>query len=342
MTAPLAGFFETSEWEEEYLAKQLGEKVESRFSRKILSPQDLKALSSVEVLSPFVYSRINREVFEALPGLKLVATRSTGYDHIDLEAAQSHGVVVSTVPHYAEHTVAEHTFALILSLSRNVHKAYLRTIRGNFSLQGLEGFDLKGRTIGVVGAGHIGMHVIKMAVGFGMNALAYDVRPNEFLADFLRFRYVSFEELLGASDVITLHAPLTSETHHLINQKSIRFIKRGAILINTARGQLVETRALVEALDAGIISAAGLDVLGEEEAIRNEEELLRENRRVDEEMLRNLLYAHTLMNRENVVITPHIAFDSREARLRIVETTARNILSFLAGNPENVVASPRG
>ncbi|MDR5693920.1 MAG: hydroxyacid dehydrogenase [Armatimonadota bacterium] len=330
-------FFEVEAWEEEYLANRL-QGVELRFSRSALQPAHLAAMSDVEVLSIFIRSPITSNILEQIPHLRLVVTRSTGYDHIDLEACRRRGVVVCNVPRYGENTVAEHTFALILALSRNIHKAYVRTVRGDFSLHGLRGFDLKGKILGVVGTGSIGLHVIRIARGFNMEVLAYDIRPQPLLAEVLGFRYVSLEELLRESDIVTLHIPLTPATHHLMDWSKFQQMKRGAILINTARGGVVDTDALLRALDEGILSGAGLDVLEGEELIEEERALL--HMPEAEEKLKAVIRAHVLLRRENVVITPHIAFNSQEALQRILDTTIENIQAFFTGAPQNVVNVP--
>ena len=213
----------------------------------------IEQLADAVVLSVFVHCQVTRALLDQLPNLRLIAARSTGYDHIDLDACNERGIPVSNVPRYGENTVAEHTFGLILSLSRKIHKAYQRTVAGDFSLQGLEGFDLKGKTLGVVGAGSIGLHVIRIAKGFGMNVIAYDVRPNDLIAEVLGFEYHSLAYVLANADIITLHAPYMPATHHLINAETIKLIKHGALLINTARGGLIDTEALIDALDQGIL-----------------------------------------------------------------------------------------
>ncbi len=296
----------------------------------------LPAYEDAEILSVFIHSQVTREALERMPQLKLIATRSTGYDHIDLAACVERGILVTNVPHYGENTVAEHTFALMLSLSRKIHKAYQRTVAGDFSLLGLEGFDLKGKTLGVVGAGSIGLHVIRIATGFGMHVIAYDAKPNNLFAEVLDFRYVSLTELLEQADIITLHAPYLPSTHHMINADTIKLIKRGALLINTARGGLVDTEALIDALDQGIIAGAGLDVIEGEELIEEEERLMRAPE--TGEQLRLLIRQHILLRRPDVVITPHMAFFSKEARERILDTTIANIHAFEAGSPKNLVA----
>lgn len=329
-------FFETQDWENDFIKKSgvsSGNKL--TFIQEELTAKNVSKVASHDVISVFIYSKISEGVLSKLKNLKFITTRSTGYDHIDVETCRKRKIPLSTVPFYGENTVAEHTFALILSLSRNIHKAYIKTVRGDFSLDGLKGFDLKGKTLGVVGAGHIGLHVIKMARGFGMNVLAYDINQNHFLEEVLGFVYSPLDHLLSNSDIISLHAPYNKKTHHLINRKNIRKIKRGAILINTARGALLDTHALVEALDQGIISGAGLDALEGEDLIKEERQIL--STQFPKEKLETLVKNHILLNRENVVITPHIAFYSQEALQRILETTIMNIQSFIKGQPANVV-----
>jgi D-lactate dehydrogenase len=290
----------------------------------------------VAVLSVFVGSRVDRPLLEACPDLRLVVTRSTGYDHVDLAACAERGVAVANVPTYGENTVAEHTFALILALSRNVHKAWVRTQRGDFSIQGLQGFDLRGRTLGLVGVGHIGLHTAKIARGFGMRVLAADPRPQPLLAELVGFRYVTLEELVAAADIVSLHAPLTPATHHLVDRELLKRFRRGALLVNTARGGLVDTEALLWALDEGILAGAGLDVLEGEELLTEDRRRLALER--DEASLRVLLENQLLAGREDVVVTPHVGFDSVEAVQRIAEVTAANVAAFLAGRPENLVS----
>lgn len=331
-----AVFFETAPWERSYLAKALkGSGLSASYFEEPLTERNAAAAAGAEVLSVFIYSQLNRRAVSRLKKARLVATRSTGFDHIDLAACRARKVLVSNVPSYGENTVAEHTFALILALSRNLHKAYVRTVRGDFSLEGLQGFDLKGKTLGVVGAGKIGLHVIKMAKGFGMNVLAYDTRRNPFLSEVLDFQYAELPELLRRSDIVTLHLPYTPQSHHLVGRKTFRLMKKGALLINTARGGLVDTDALVWALDQKILGGAGLDVLEGEELVKEERQLLEKD--FPKEGLITLLKNHILLHRENVVITPHIAFDSKEALQRILDTTASNIRGFLAGAPANLV-----
>jgi len=295
----------------------------------------LKDFVDAEVISMFVSSKVPSEIINKLPKLKLIATRSTGFDHIDLKTATKRKVAVVAVPSYGENTVAEHAFALILSLSRNIHKSYLRTIREDYTIEGLKGFDLQNKTLGVIGAGKIGMHAIRIARGFGMDVLACDACHNDFLAETLNFNYVELEELLNKSDVITIHVPAIPETYHLINRKNIKQIKKGAILVNTARGSIIETEALIEALDKKILAGVGLDVLEEEDLIMEEKHLIW--RKTNDEKMASLIKNHILLSKDTVVFTPHIGFYSQEACDRITKTTIENINNFTVGNLKNLV-----
>lgn len=332
-----AVFFETAPWERRYLKRALAQqRLRVQLTAEPLTEETLSRAAGAEILSLFIYSTLTPSLIRRLPRLRFVATRSTGFDHIDLAACRKRHITVSNVPSYGENTVAEHTFALILALSRNIHKAYVKTIKGDFSLKGLQGFDVKGRTIGIIGGGHIGLHVIKIAKGFGMNVLVCDVRKNVFLSEVLDFSYVPLNVLLRRSDIVSLHVPYAASTHHLMNRETFRVMKRGALLINTARGGLVDTDALVWALDQGIVGGAGLDVLEGEELVKEERQLLSQD--FSKEKLATVLKNHILLHRENVVITPHIAFDSREALHRILGTTVSNITSWLGGAPINLVS----
>ena len=327
-------FFEMKNWEKNYFKKKLKGHMLKFFAEK-LNLENANEIKDFDAVSVFVYSKVDTQIIAALPNLKLVATRSTGFDHIDLEACRKKKIIVSNVPSYGENTVAEHTFALILSLSRNICKVCTRSLRYDFTIEGLKGFDLKDKTLGVVGAGRIGLHVIRIAKGFGMNVLAYDVNQNDLLSEVLGFEYVSLEELLSKSDVITLHVPYNKFTHHLINKDRVKLMKKGAILINTARGAVVDTEALIEALNKGILAGAGLDVLEGEELIKEEKQLLYDQKKLA--VLSNLVKGHILLSKENVVFTPHIAFYSQEALERILEITVQNIKTFSSENPQNVV-----
>jgi D-lactate dehydrogenase len=328
-------FYEISDWEQAYIRERLvGHELQfnpSTFDEQFVPDQ------GIEILSPFVGSRVTESVLSHLPNLQLVATRTTGYDHIMIDACLAHGVTVSTVPNYGDATVAEFTFALLLSLSRKLYPAIKRVREeGRFAFEGLCGFDLAGKTIGIVGTGHIGSRVAHIAHGFGMNIVAYDEHHQEQLVGQYGLRYVQLEGLLGTSDVISLHVPYGPETHHLINDHNIHYVKKGAVLINTARGGLVETAALIRALQNGILAGAALDVLEEESFVKDELEMLTFGH-PNIQQLKTALADHELMYMDNVIITPHTAFQTAEAMQRILDITLENIKNYLAGKPSNVV-----
>jgi D-lactate dehydrogenase len=327
-------FFEVKDWEKTFLTERLPSDA-TFFDNGILSASSIAPVE-IDALSVFIYSHVTREILEHLPNLKFIATRSTGYDHIDLDACKGRGIAVSNVPSYGENTVAEHTIALLLMMARKVHQSVLQVRSGHVDLAQLTGFDLQGKTIGVIGAGHIGLHVIRIARGFGMRVLACDVRRDPFLADLLGFSYATFDQVLAESDIVSLHCPLTEKTHHLLGSAQFARMKRGALIVNTSRGGLVDTDALVEALESGQLGGAGLDVLEGEELIKEEKQLLQMP--LDVERLRTAVRNRVLLSREDVVFTPHNAFNSREALVRILEVTLGNIEAFRAGQPVHRVA----
>ncbi len=324
-------FFEIQGWEKPFVRKALkGHQVE--FFSDELNIENADQFKDFDAISVFIYSEVDKRVIKKMPKLKLITTRSTGFDHIDIDFCKKKKITVANVPFYGENTVAEHTFALILALSRNVHKSYLRTLQNDFSITGLRGFDLKGKTIGIIGAGHIGLHVVRIAKGFGMEALVHDLNQNNFISEVLDFEYASMDDLIKKSDIISLHLPYNEKTHHLINKDRLSKMKKGVIIINTARGGIIDTDALLAALENGTVAGAGLDVLEGEELIREEKELLYDKQNV--ESLKSLVRDRILLNKDNVVFTPHIAFYSKEALQRIIETTVQNILEFETGTPQ--------
>jgi D-lactate dehydrogenase len=326
--------FEIRPWQAEYLKKQLKRHTVYFFRQPLTSDNAAKA-KSCDIISVFIYSAVSKEVIRKLPKLKLITTRSTGFDHIDLKECRNKKISVSNVPFYGENTVAEHTFALMLSLSRNVHKSYVRTLRDDYSIEGLTGFDLKNKTIGIVGGGHIGLHVARTARAFGMHVRVFDINRNEFLAEVINFKYIDLDELLKVSDIVTLHLPYNKYTHHLIDSSRIKLMKKGAVLINTARGGIVDTDALLKALRSGKLGGAGLDVIEGEELIKEEHELLHSTK--NPELLRTIIRDREILHMDNVVFTPHNAFNSEEALCRILDTTVENIHSFIGNNLVNIV-----
>ncbi len=301
-----------------------------------LSSANAAEYSDAVAISVFVRSKIDAEVLQKMPNLKFIATRSTGYDHIDDGAVKQKGILLVNVPHYGENTVAEHTFALLLSLSRNVHKAYEMLKNGKFDINATLGFDLKDKTLGVVGTGNIGMHVIRIAKGFGMNVLAYSRTQDNFLAEVMGFSYAeNFEDLLSRSDIITFHVPLTEQTRHMLNADSISRLKRGAIVINTSRGAVIDDRALYDGLKTGQVGGAGLDVIEGEEAIIEDLQLAYQHD--DPAKIRKTFLEQELTAMDQVVFTPHIGFNSREALERIESESINNIKAFVSGHPVNLV-----
>jgi len=327
-------FFEVKPWEKNYLKKKLkGHSL--RFFEEPIDKENIKKIKDSEIISVFIYSKINKDILKKLPKLKLITTRSTGFDHINLKECKKKGIFVCNVPYYGENTVAEHTFGLILALSRHIHKSYVRTLRNDFSIEGLTGFDLKGKTIGIIGAGHIGLHVARIARAFGMHVRAFDIHKDDFLAEVINFKYIDLDKLLKKADIVTLHVPYNKFTHHLIDKKNIKKMKKGAILINTARGGVVDTDALLEALKSKKLAGAGLDVVEGEELIKEEHELLHKSK--NPEKWRTIVRNHKLFELDNVVFTPHNAFNSKEALIRILDTTIENMKAYFAKNVVNVV-----
>jgi D-lactate dehydrogenase len=327
--------FELEEWERQAFEKLCRQHDVTLLSSP-LSAENANHHADAEAVSTFIYSRLNRSVLEQLPHLKLIATRSTGFDHIDLDYCEQHDVAVCNVPTYGDNTVAEHVFALLLTLSHRMDQAIDRTRKGDFSSRGLQGFDLQGKTFGVVGTGNIGRHAIRIARGFGMEVVAYDVKPDAEAAEQIGFTYVDMDELLRRADVISLHVPSTPETRHLLSHEEFEQMKECAVIINTSRGNVIDSQALVRGLAEGKVCGAGLDVLPEEPVIREEAELLRSvyERKHN---LDALLADHVLIRLRNVIVTPHSAFNTREAVSRILETTVDNIESYLQGEGKNIV-----
>lgn len=326
----LAGV-ELEPWEQEYLTKNLGVGV---YVQPHLA--DAPDLHDPEALLIFIYSPITAETLQLYPSLRLICTLSTGYDHIDIATCNKRGITVCHVPSYGENTIAEHAFALLLSLTRKIIPSVNQTRVGDFRLDGLRGIDLSGKTLGIIGTGRIGQHMITMAKGFSMNVMAYDPFPNQKLASEIGFTYASLDELLTTSDVVSLHCPATPETRHLLNENRLMMMKSNAVLINTARGSLIDTQALVRVLDRGHLSAVGLDVLEEEYALLDERQLLSPsfNKSID---MKTVLADHVLLAHPRVIVTPHNAFNTKEALQRILDTTIQNVHAFTEGQPINVV-----
>lgn len=328
-------FFELAEWEKQYFEKEFVNSFEVFFSDKPLSKDTIEPIKDVEMLVVFIHSYINKEILDQLPNLKFISTMSTGFDHIDMAECKNRNITVCNVPTYGETVVAEHAFALLLAISRRLIESVERVKSGNFSPNGLTGFELKGKTLGVVGVGSIGTNVIKIAKGFGMNVLAYKRTPDLVLEQQLGFKFVDMDMLYAKSDVITLHVPYSKETHHILGAEAFEKMKDGVIVLNTARGGLIENSALLAALHSGKVRGAGLDVLEEEPILMEEKELISKD--YDKAALLTVLQNHMLVSHPNVIISPHNAFNSTEALQKIVETTHQNISEFASGAPINTV-----
>ncbi|MGE0158670.1 MAG: 2-hydroxyacid dehydrogenase [Gemmatimonadales bacterium] len=279
-----------------------------------------------EAVCSFVNDRVDEATVEGLrrSGVRLIALRSAGYNHVDLAAAAKAGIPVVRVPEYSPYAVAEHATALVLALNRKVHRSYARVREWNFSLEGLVGFDLHGKTVGVVGTGKIGLVAARIFRGFGCMVLAYDVRPDARAASEIGIEYVTLPELYRRSDIVTLHVPLTPDTHHMVDAAALAAMKPGGMLINTGRGALIDSKALLRALKSGHLGAAGLDVYEEEEGVFFED---LSNRVLQDDVLARLLTF------PNVLITSHQAFLTREALSSIATTTLESVRSFERGEP---------
>jgi D-lactate dehydrogenase len=326
-------FFETMPGERESLMAQLPPGHDIQFLEEKLAPDTADKATGAEIVSVFVKSEVTASVIDQLPDLKLITTRSMGYDHIDIEHAKAKDIKVGNVQTYASHPVAEFTYALLMCVSRKIYQGYNQLREGtDFDQRGLTGFNLFGKTLGVAGTGRIGKNVVAIAKGFGLNILAFDTFPDQEFADAQGFQYVSLEELASKSDIITIHVPYTKETHHLIDAKMFARMKKGVVIINTARGEIIDTHALIAALRDGTVAGAGLDVLEEERNLKEEVEVMVTRKPdVDYELL---TANHILIDMPNVVVTPHVAFETVEAMREIERVTAETISSFLMGKEQ--------
>ena len=340
-------FVETESEEQEFFAERLG-------------AHDLRFVSQLEevgedaeVISIFINSRITTEFLAAHPQLRFIATRSTALDHIDLPACGERKVAIANVSDYGFATVAEHTFALILALSRRLREVMIAPKGGRFSYAAARGFELAGKTLGIIGMGRIGQRVAELAHAFQMSVLAFDIDHPDGLEKSLDFKYVPLEELLRGSDIVSLHTPLTAGTYHILNRETLAKCRKGVYIVNTARGSLIDTHALREALDSGQVGGAGLDVLQDERVMRQpvshiitadivqhlrSDALAHDARDADRvRELEELMLGDAVLSRSNVVFTPHVAFNSVEAVARVQEITVESITAFAKGQPVNIV-----
>ena len=301
-----------------------------------LTSKNASFARNADGIGVFVTSHVTREILDRLPNLKMVAAVSTGFDNIDVDACRERNIAVCNVPRYGDNTVAEFAFGLILALARKFRPTFERTARGEFSRTGLQGMDIAGKTLGLIGTGHIGSHLARIAHGADMKIVAYDPHPKPDLTRDYGIRYLALDDLLRESDVISLHVPYTKATHHLINAERLYLVKNTAFLINTSRGGVVDTRAVATALNEGRLGGVALDTF-EGEEVWIEEEFAGTGEPPAAE-LKEALESFAILHSDRAILSPHNAFNTREALERILATSIENIRAFFAGNPQNVVA----
>ncbi len=293
-------------------------------------------MAQANIISCFTFSRVGADVLSKFPKLELIALRSVGFNHIDIEYCKQHGISVVNSLGYGNVTVAEFAFALIFDVRRKVSRAYMNLKNEHLNRDNYIGFELFGSTIGIIGTGAIGSEVARIAHGIGMNILAYDIYPKEELTQKYNVKYVELDDLLKNSDVVSLHSPLTKDNFHLIDEEKINLMKHNAIIVNTARGELIDTKALYNALASGRIFGAGLDVF-EAENMLTQPKNQWDFDYLDSETVKQTLINERLLKLRNVVVTPHSAYNTYEAQDRILKITLDNINSFFQGEIKNSV-----
>jgi D-lactate dehydrogenase len=332
-------FFDVDEKEQAILSKEFaGEKTfELRFNQKSLDKHTACIAKEAGGIGIFIQSKTTHEVLDHLPMVKVIATMSTGFDHIDLNACKARNITVCNVPSYGDNTVAEYAFSLILALARKLKQTLERVERGLFSRTGLMGMDIKGKTLGLVGTGRIGSHMARLGWAFGMKVIAYDVRSDVALKEKYGVQFMSLEEVLEQADVISLHVPYLPSTHHLINSERLRLLKPTVLLINTSRGKVVDTKAVAAALREDRLGGVALDTFEGEDIWIEEEFLKRDD--LPAITLREAMESFSIMRSERAILTPHNAFNTREALDRILITSAENLKAYFSGHLQNVVTS---
>lgn len=320
-------FFGVKSWEREIIEKEITNL--DAYGVGIFEEEvqdNLEMAKKYEILSVFIYSKMDKEILDKLPNLKMIACRSTGVDHVDNEECKKRKIIVANVPVYGSDTVAEYAFALILAVAKKIVEAHQAVEEDEFSPKGLTGIDLYGKKLGIIGLGKIGANVAKIGRGLGMKVMAVDKCPDEKVVKKYKVKLVKLEECLKEADVVTLHVPAIKETYHLINRENIKLMKTGSILVNTSRGAVVETAALIWALNKKILRGVGLDVVEEEDMVESMSMVM--SSRPTKSDLQDVLSYHMLRDRDDVVFTPHNAFNTEEAIERIVKTTVENIRNF--------------
>ena len=319
-------FFDIKDYDREFFEKYgKNYNYEMSFFKSRLSLENVHLTKGYDVVCAFTNDDIGKETIDAMAenGVRLLAMRCAGFNNVSLKDIHNRFKVVR-VPAYSPHAIAEYTVGLILAVNRKINKAYVRTREGNFSINGLMGVDLYGKTAGIIGTGKIGQILIKILRGFDMKVIAYDLFPNQKVAEELGFEYVSLDELYANSDIISLNCPLTKETQYMINRRSMLKMKDGVILVNTGRGQLIDSADLVEALKDKKVGAVALDVYEEEEDYFFED---KSTQVIEDDILGRLLSFY------NVLITSHQAYFTKEAVEAITVTTLNNIKDFIEGKP---------
>lgn len=331
-------FFDVQDYEVDFLKKEC----DGRFDYRLIT-DSLDSLCELdedcrnaEVVSCFTTSRVGEDVLKKFPNLKLLALRSVGFNHIDIEYCEDHGIAVANTPNYGNMTVAEFAFALLLNVTRKVSLAANDLKNGIVEAKHTIGTELFGKTIGIVGLGAIGAEMARLSFGFGLKVLGYDLKKRDALVEKFAVNYVDFDTLVEKSDFISIHAPLTKDNYHMFNEEAFNKMKTGAVIVNTGRGEIIDTQALYNALVAGKLAGAGLDVLESEETLTDSDYLV-DVGRINIHSLQKTVLNNSLMKLDNVIITPHIAYDSKEAIERILTFTMSNILAFENGIEQNRV-----
>jgi D-lactate dehydrogenase len=321
-------FFGVKSWEKEIIEKEIVNLDSTGVGIFEEELQDnLERAKKYDIVSINSRSKITKEVLNNLPDLKMIATRSTGIDNINCEECGNKNIVVKNASMYASHSVAEYALALVLAVAKKIVEAHQAVENDEFNPEGLTGMEIFGKTLGIIGLGKIGSNVARIAKGFGMNILVTEKKPDEKIIEECGAKLVDLETLLKESDIVTVHVPSQKDTYHLINRNNIKLMKRGGILINTSRGSVVESEAIVWALNKGVLRGAGIDVVEEEDKMDDKSLVM--SQIATKEELQNVLSYHMLRDRDDVVFTPHNAFNTKEAIERRVKTTIENIINYI-------------
>ncbi len=316
-------FFETKPYEKEYLEKNLDTSFQKYFYLQTLNPDTIidEEIKNCEIISTFVESDLSRAVLEKFPNLKFIVLRCVGYSHIDLPYAKEKGINIFNAPHYGDSSIAEYTFAMLLAATRKIPNAALDVKNQALQDECYQGMELKNKTLGIIGLGAIGARVAEIAKGFSLNILYYDIVKDD------KYNFAEIDELCQKSDIISINCPLTSKTLHLIDENKFQLMKQGVVIVNTARGEIIKTSALYNALISKKVAAAALDVVECENILYGNEFNTLDINSIKENCLKNYYVTRKLLNMRNVLITPHIAYNTIEAKNRILEITVENLIS---------------